>query len=57
MKNKLFDDSRQRLQVLDEEIRKAAVKYAEEFYCNGKCSKEEALERGIVKAELEKRNL
>ncbi|MEQ9438441.1 MAG: hypothetical protein RIG62_05315 [Cyclobacteriaceae bacterium] len=57
MKNKLFDDSRQRLEVLDEKIRKAAVKYAEEFYRNGKCSKQEALERGIIKAELEKRNL
>ena len=57
MKNKLFDDSRQRLEVLDEEIRRAAVKYAEEFYRNEKCSKEQALERGIAKAELEKRNL
>lgn len=57
MQSQLFDDYRQRLEVLVEDVRKEALKYAEEFYQNEKCTKEEALERGIVKAELEKRNL
>ena len=47
----------QRLNVLDENIRAVALKYATDFYLKKKCSKEEAIERGIVKAEMEKRNL
>ena len=46
-----------RLNMLDENIRESAVKYAEEYYTTNQCSKEEALERGIVKAEMEMRNL
>jgi len=46
-----------RLDMLDENIRKLAVKYAEEYYTTNQCSREEALERSIVKAEMEMRNL
>ena len=53
----LFKGYQQRLNLLDEDIRIQAQEYAEEFYRNEKCSKEQALERGITKAELEKRNL
>lgn len=53
----LFEDHQQRLNVLDENTRRMTVKFAEEFYHNGKCTKEEALERGITKAEMSLRNL
>lgn len=46
-----------RLNMLDENIRNLAVSYAEEYYTTNQCSKEEALERGIVKAEMGIRNL
>ena len=52
-----FQEQNPRLEVLEEEVRKTALKYAEELYRNGQCTKEEALERAITKAELEKRNL
>ncbi len=52
-----FKDHQQRLNVLDQKIREAALKYAEEFYHTGKCTKEEALEKGIAKAELALRKL
>ena len=57
MKKELFKDCSMRLNMLDENIHKLAVKYAEEYYTTNQCSKEEALERGIVKAEMEMRNL
>jgi cobalt-zinc-cadmium efflux system protein len=53
----LFEDHQQRLNVLDEQARSLAIKYAEELYSEEKCPKEEALERGITKAEMELRNL
>lgn len=55
--NSLFKDYQQRLNVLDEAVRKMALSFAEEFYTLDKCSKEEALERGIVKAEMKLRIL
>ena len=57
MKDELFKDYSMRLNMLDENIRKLAVKYAEEYYTTNQCSREEALERSIVKAEMEMRNL
>tara|TARA_R110001583_G_scaffold84860_1_gene222828 strand:- start:1375 stop:1551 length:177 start_codon:yes stop_codon:yes gene_type:complete len=57
MKDKLFKDYQERLDILDEDIRAVALKYARDFHLNNKCSKDEALERGIVKAEMEKRKL
>ena len=53
----LFQQFAQRLDVLDESVRETALQYAEEFYEEGEGSREEALERGIAKAELEKRKL
>ncbi|MBF9252227.1 cation transporter [Pontibacter sp. 172403-2] len=53
----LFEDHQQRLNVLDEHVRKLAIQHAEEFYQEERCTKEEALERGITKAEMELRNL
>ena len=57
MKDELFKDCSMRLNMLDENIHKLAVKYAEEYYTTNRCSKKEALERGIVKAEMEGRKL
>lgn len=57
MIGKLFKKHQKRLNVLDERVRSAAMAYAEEFYSTRQCTKEEALERGIAKAELKKRNL
>jgi hypothetical protein len=57
MESDLFKNHKKRLNVLDENIRIAALKYAKEFYLSKKCSKEEALERGIVKAEMKNRKL
>lgn len=57
MKEDLFKDYQERLNVLDENIRAVALKYARDLYVDKKCSKDEALERGIVKAEMEKRKL
>lgn len=53
----LFKDYQKRLDVLDSKIRDAALKYAEEFYRKDQCSKEEAIEKGIAKAELASRKL
>ncbi len=58
MKNdELFEDYKQRLNILDGDIRKTALNYAAEIYFKNNCSKEEALEKGITRAELEERNL
>ncbi|WP_276496209.1 cation diffusion facilitator family transporter [Pontibacter litorisediminis] len=53
----LFKDNQQRLNVLDEQTQTMALKYAEELYSDEDCSKEEALEKGIVKAVLSLKNL
>ena len=55
--NKPFQAYGQQLDILDEAVRAAALQYAEEFYEKGEGSREEALERGIAKAELERREL
>ena len=57
MKEHLFNDYKNRLNVLDEDIRAVALKYARDFYLTNKCSKEEAIERGITKAEIANRKL
>ncbi len=53
----LFKDYQERFNVLDENIRALALKYAKDFYLNKNCSKEEAIERGITKAEIANRKL
>ncbi|SHM88707.1 Saccharopine dehydrogenase, NADP-dependent [Cyclobacterium lianum] len=53
----LFNDYKHHLNALDEDIRWLALKYAEEFYVHDKCTKAEAIDRAIAKAEMEKRNL
>jgi len=57
MKKNLFKDYQERFNVLDENIRALALKYARDFFVNEKCSKEEAIERGITKAEIANRKL
>ncbi|GAA4429333.1 cation diffusion facilitator family transporter [Pontibacter saemangeumensis] len=53
----LFKEYQQRLNALDENVRRLAVEFAETFYHDAKCTKEDALERGITKAEMKLRNL
>lgn len=53
----LFKDFEKRLGVLREEVRELAEQYGEEIYENEDCTKEEALEEGISKAEMELREL
>lgn len=50
----LFEE---RLALLKEPVKSTARKYALEFHSDDDCSPEEALEKGISKAELEERNL
>ena len=57
MSEEKFIQYKDRLNVLDEDVRKAALKYAEEFLKEENSSKEEAIEKAIAKAEMEKRNL
>lgn len=57
MKEELFKDYQKRLNALEEGIRDAVLKYAEELYLNQKCSKDEAIDRAIAKVEMEKRKL
>lgn len=52
-----FDEFQKRLNVLDEDIRSSALEYAAEIFAKENCTREEALEKGITKAEMEKRNL
>ena len=54
---KEFNQFKKRLNTLDEDIRSLALEYAAEFFSEGKTSREEALEQGISRAELEKRRL
>lgn len=53
----LFEDHQPRLNVLGDLTRSMALRYAEEIYSEKNCSKEEALERGVTKAEMELKNL
>jgi len=52
-----FNSFEKRLAGMDEEIRMLALEYASEIYQDNDCSKEEALEKAIVKAEMKKRDL
>lgn len=52
-----FSEFKDRLRVLDEEIRVTALEYAVDFFSSGKMSKAQAMEKGITRAEIEKRNL
>lgn len=53
----LFEDHGSRLNALEERIRNQAVLLAEEHYASAKCTKDEALKRGISQAEMEARKL
>tara|TARA_R110002126_G_scaffold3477_2_gene19822 strand:- start:17927 stop:18100 length:174 start_codon:yes stop_codon:yes gene_type:complete len=57
MEEHLFKDYKHRLNALDKDIRMLVLKYAEEFYVHEKCTKAEAIDRAIAKAEMKKRNL
>jgi hypothetical protein len=57
MKEELFKDYQKRLNALEEGIKDAVLKYAEELYLNQKCSKDEAIDRAIAKVEMERRKL
>ena len=52
-----FSEFKERLRDLDEEIRERALTYAKDFYSSGKMTREIALEKGITRAEIEKRDL
>lgn len=55
-----FDDFKKyekRLNSLDEKIRNLALEYASEYFATEALSREEALEKGISRAEMEKRDL
>ncbi len=52
-----FEKYKKRLNSLDDDIRSRALQYASEFYADHDLSREEALEKGISKAELKKRDL
>lgn len=52
-----FRKFQKRLNVLDEDIRASALEYAAAIFAEEKCTREEALEKGISKAEMDKRNL
>ena len=57
MEEHWFKDYKHRLNTLDKDIGKLALKYAEEFYVHAKCIKAEAIDRAIAKAEIKKINL
>lgn len=57
MEEHLFKDYKHRLNALDEDVRMLVLKYAEKFYVHEKCTKAEAIDRAIAKAEMEKRKL
>lgn len=52
-----FGAFKDRLRDLDEEIRERALAYARDFYGSGKMTREVALEKGITRAEIDKRDL
>ncbi|WP_324719355.1 hypothetical protein [Salinimicrobium sp. HB62] len=55
--NREFEEFQERLNVLDAGIRARALELASEIYAGEKCTREEALEKGITQAELENRNI
>ena len=55
--HKDFDRFKKRLNALDEDIRSSALEYASQLFSKKNISREEALEKGISRAELEKRDL
>lgn len=57
MKEDFFNDYQERLNMLNKNIRAVELKYARDFHLNKNCSKEEAIERGITKAEIANRKL
>ena len=52
-----FEKFEKRLNSLNEDIRSRALEYAAEIFAEEEITREEALEKAISKAELEKRNL
>jgi hypothetical protein len=52
-----FDEFQKRLNVLDEDVRASALEYAAEIFAEESCTRAEALEKGISRAEMDKRNL
>ncbi|MBD3630993.1 hypothetical protein [Cyclobacterium sp.] len=57
MEEHLFKDYKHRLNALDKDVKMLVLKHAEEFYVHDKCTKAEASDRAIAKAEMKKRNL
>lgn len=55
--SRLFIPFQKRLNVLEETVRQRALEYARQFYLHNRSTAEEALEKGITKAELEIRKL
>lgn len=53
----VFKDYEDRLNLLEKPVKESALKYAKTFLKVEQCTIEEALERGIVRAEMELRNL
>ena len=52
-----FKNFEKRLASLEDGVRILALEYASEIYHDHDCSREEALEKAIAKAEMEKREL
>ena len=52
-----FSEFEKHLSALDEEVRNVALQHAAEYFAENKCSREEALEKGIAKAEMERRDI
>lgn len=52
-----FREFEKRLSALDNDVRDLALQRASEYFAENKCSREEALEKGIAKAEMEKRKI
>lgn len=52
-----FGEFEKRLSALDEDVRTVALQHAAEYYAENECTREEALEKGIAKAEIEKRKI
>lgn len=51
-----FEKFERRLGLVDEELRASALEYAAEIFAEEECTREEALKKGLSKAELDKRN-
>ena len=50
-----FERFERRLGMLDKDVRCTALEYASQIFAQQEVSREEALEKGISRAELEKR--